>query len=163
MAPPPAEPTEGLCTCAAAKKWNPTHASALRGAAQERRCDSTAPELKSHTVTPASTPEHTTTTSLTVASLLHPPTAPPGRPQPSWATLSHSTTSLSHTNASILHSLSILPQRPFCLLNTKSPPLTLLLPVIFCSKFKILHHESSTSSPQALVQIPGPTPFLFVF
>jgi hypothetical protein len=58
----------------------------LRGAAQERSWLSTWPELKSHTVTPASTAEHTTTTSLTVASLLHPPTAP--RPSPSQTSLS---------------------------------------------------------------------------
>lgn len=37
-------------------------------------------------MTPASTAEHTTTTSLTVASLLHPPTAP--RPSPSQTSLS---------------------------------------------------------------------------
>lgn len=81
MAPPPAPP-EGLGTWAAARKWDPTGASALRGEAQERRCDNTRPECKSHTVTPASAPEHTTTTSVTVASLLHPPTASHGRPPP---------------------------------------------------------------------------------
>ena len=85
-APPPAEEAEGLWTCAAARKWKPTQVRALRGAAQERRWLSNWPELKSHTVTPASTAEHTTTTSLTVASLLHPPTAP--RPSPSQTSLS---------------------------------------------------------------------------
>lgn len=71
----------GLDCCAAAKKWGPTRASALRGEAQVRRCARTTPELRSQSVTPASSGEQHSTTS---APAIAPPARQLGSPRP-WA------------------------------------------------------------------------------
>lgn len=106
---PPAEEDEGLRDWEAARKCGPTGQSALRGAAHDLRCESSAPDAASHNVTPASTLEQTTTASLTVASLPHPPTAlwPPLR-----SDVSPTLTIPGHTLQNLSYLSSPSPSRP---------------------------------------------------